>query len=164
MLFHLSLLHLFIQYMGLQKQQNNHAHSLLTDESKHSILLFISIVLAIEYGDCSVYVYTDRTNIEAIVNGELQTIINKVLRVPYFSNIDIYCQGPGILSWQYRSSVMPPTVMASATNYLASYHDKEHGAVITISNFNRDKMGFYSCSSWNSRKKENETILITSGK
>jgi len=102
--------------------------------------------------------------ITVMVNGQHQTIINKVLRVPYFSNIEILCKGPEKLAWQYRNTLLPPSTMPSVNHYLGFHRDKEQNAIITISNFNHDQMGFYSCSSLNPKNSKEETLLVISGK
>ena len=101
--------------------------------------------------------------ITAKVNGRFGIIINEILRVPYSSNVELYCKGPGRLSWQYRSNMLN-NLMKTVRRNLASTVNKKNHSIVTVVKFGRTKMGFYTCLSEHLNSREERTILITSGK
>ena len=100
--------------------------------------------------------------IKAQTDGYLNLIINKVLQVPYFVDLDVLCTGPSAVYWQFESHKLG-NVMNVVTRTIPSSSsiNNDNNAIMTIRNFGRSDRGFYTCSTSDSVYTGNETILIT---
>lgn len=99
---------------------------------------------------------------KAEVEGSYELIVNKILRVPYFSRVKLYCGGTtGDLSWEYKNSLLGQYLKIVIK--MLPHRIENNYTVFAIRNFNSENMGFYSCL-----RRDNivvkETILITSCK
>ena len=111
-----------------------------------------------------IYLTEDHLYVKAEVEGyDGIIIVNKILRVPYSSNVKIHCKGPGKLFWQYQSSKLDD-VLKTVTTTLPSNSEEDNHAILTINQFDHANMGFYTCQNLDPTYKEKETMLITTCK
>ena len=108
-------------------------------------------------------IYYAEPVIFVIVNGKLQIITNKTLLVPYSSNVELNCDGPGDLSWQYMPDNLGDA-MNSVTKKFPLMIKKDGRSVLSIDEFDRSHRGFYTCLSSELDHRQRETILLNSGK
>ena len=102
----------------------------------------------------------DYLHIKAKVDQGKGSIFKDLLRVSYLSSVQLYCQGSGVLIWEYSNSKL----LHNTTEKLVSYADGKNTAVVDIKKFDKDKMGFYTCRCLCPSQVLEKTILVTSGK
>ena len=100
--------------------------------------------------------------IKAEVLGYHTLIINKVLRVPYSSKVELICKGSGKLSWHYKNTTLEQ--FKNITQRIIAYTNENSQAIVTIVGFGRTDMGFYTCRNVYEDFKMEKTILVTSCK
>ena len=110
----------------------------------------------------SMYFVLDHVHIWAKVDQEHGSIFKDVLRVPYSSSVQLYCQGSGVLIWEYRNTKL---LHNTTKTLLSHYTDGKNNAVLDIYKFDQAKMGFYTCRRLSpSQEVLEKTVLVTSGK
>ncbi len=94
--------------------------------------------------------------VKAHVNGQYVTIINKVLRVPYLSQVVLICKASGKVSWIYRQTKLknhPQVILDSSRNSV--------GKILKITSFSKRVVGFDTCKNVYGIYELEESILIT---
>lgn len=107
------------------------------------------------------FIIADLLVIKAKINGKYGTIVNRILRVPYSSSLELHCVGPNILTWVYKKSALP--FIYQVAKHLKSVINNNKHTIISFDNFNKNLAGFYTCSS-NSPRHGKKTVLVVGGK
>jgi len=107
--------------------------------------------------------YTDPVAfIEAVVNGNVKVITNRILPVHYSSKVELICDGPGNLSWQHVSDGLGDAMKIDVKKFPLKIN-KNGYSVLSIDKFKHSHSGFYTCLSSGVNQGGRETILITNG-
>ena len=94
------------------------------------------------------------------MDGDNVIIINRVIRVPYSSNVRLYCEGSGMVAWQFKNTEIGQ-LLNTYSREIVSNIDEDNSAVVVINKFNRKQRGFYSCQSVDLPTRMEETVLVT---
>ena len=104
------------------------------------------------------YIKAEVKNAFSRLNNYYAIIINKILRVPYPSDVYLHCEGPGIVSWQYRHHKLGKLSSTVANLETLNW---DNVAYIGIRGFDKTDTGFYTCLSVDEDNVIEETVLVT---
>ena len=100
--------------------------------------------------------------IKAKIGRHYALIINDILRVPYMSDVQLFCKGSGKVSWIYQKTKLGDV----HNDYVGSSSTIDENLFLTlnIDKINRRKMGFYICKNIYQSHEMQKHVLVTSCK
>jgi len=100
--------------------------------------------------------------IKAKINDQHAVIINGILRVPYNSDVKLFCKGSGKVSWIYQKTKLGDDF--DDTIGSSSMIDENFFLTLNIAKISRTKMGFYICKNSYQSQEIQKHVLVTSCK